>query len=85
MGFDERFDGSDLDRAIWTTSYLPAWSSRAESAATYAVSDGALRLSIPRPRACGAQTCTSRRSGSRRCSGQLVRPLGQHPRAVAVP
>jgi hypothetical protein len=47
MGFDERFDGSDLDRAIWTTSYLPAGSSRADSAATYAVSDGALRLSIP--------------------------------------
>jgi hypothetical protein len=47
MGFDERFDGNDLDPAIWTTSYLPAWSSAAASAATYDVSDGALRLSIP--------------------------------------
>jgi hypothetical protein len=45
--FDERFDGSDLDTAIWTPSYLPAWSSRVESAATYEVSGGALRLSIP--------------------------------------
>jgi hypothetical protein len=45
--FDERFDGNDLDPAVWTTSYLPAWSSRAESAATYEVIDGALRLSIP--------------------------------------
>jgi hypothetical protein len=45
--FDERFESSDLDAAIWTTSYLPAWSSRAETAATYEVSGGALRLSIP--------------------------------------
>jgi hypothetical protein len=44
---DERFTGSDLDQQIWCTSYLPHWSSRAESAATYEVSDGELRLSIP--------------------------------------
>lgn len=47
MTFDERFAGSDLDPAIWTTSYLPAWSSREASAATYEVRDGTLRLSIP--------------------------------------
>jgi hypothetical protein len=45
--FDERFDGTDLEPATWTSSYLPAWSSRAESAATYEVGGGALRLSIP--------------------------------------
>ena len=45
--FDEQFEGTDLDPAIWTTSYLPAWSSRAEAAATYEVRDGELRLSIP--------------------------------------
>ena len=45
--FDERFGGTGLDPAIWTTSYLPAWSSRAEAAATYEVGDGELRLSIP--------------------------------------
>ncbi|MDT7579264.1 MAG: hypothetical protein QOK35_528 [Pseudonocardiales bacterium] len=45
--FDERFPGTDLDPAVWTASYLPAWSSRAKSAATYAVGGGALRLSIP--------------------------------------
>jgi len=45
--FDERFAGTDLDPAVWTPSYLPAWSSRAESAATYAVGGGELRLSIP--------------------------------------
>ncbi|MQA81055.1 MAG: family 16 glycosylhydrolase [Streptosporangiales bacterium] len=47
MKLDEGFEGTYLDPAVWTTSYLPAWSSRAESAATYAVADGELRLSIP--------------------------------------
>ena len=45
--FDERFAGTDLDPAVWTASYLPAWSSRAASAATYTVAAGSLRLSIP--------------------------------------
>ncbi len=45
--FDERFPGTDLDPAVWTAAYLPAWSSRAESAATYTVGDGRLRLFIP--------------------------------------
>ena len=47
MSFDERFPGTDLDPAVWTTSYLPAWSSRADAAATYEVAGGELRLSIP--------------------------------------
>lgn len=38
---DERFDDPVLDPAVWTTSYLPAWSSRAAAAAAYSVrSDG---------------------------------------------
>jgi hypothetical protein len=44
---DEHFTGDDLDRAVWVPNYLPQWSSRAESAATYAMGDGELRLSIP--------------------------------------
>jgi hypothetical protein len=44
---DERFAGADLDREVWLPSYLPHWSSRAASAATYQVRDGELRLSIP--------------------------------------
>jgi len=44
--FDERFPGPDLDPAVWTPSYLPAWSSRAASAATYTAAAG-LRLTIP--------------------------------------
>ena len=45
--FDEQFAGDDLDPAIWTAAYLPAWSSRAEAAATWSVGGGALHLSIP--------------------------------------
>ncbi len=44
---DERFVGTDLDRDVWVPHYLPQWSSRAESAATYSVGGGVLRLSIP--------------------------------------
>lgn len=44
---DERFTGRDLDRSVWFPYYLPHWSSRAESAATWEVRDGELRLSIP--------------------------------------
>jgi Glycosyl hydrolases family 16 len=44
---DERFLGPDLDPAVWTAAYLPAWSSRAEAAATYALTPAGLRLSIP--------------------------------------
>ena len=44
---DERFDGPDLDPVLWIDSYLPAWSSRAESKAVYAIDERGLRLSIP--------------------------------------
>jgi Glycosyl hydrolases family 16 len=45
MRFD--FAGDELDRSVWVPYYLPHWSSRAASTATYAVRDGELRLSIP--------------------------------------
>lgn len=41
------FDGSHLDTAVWIPHYLPQWSSRAESAATYELADSELRLTIP--------------------------------------
>lgn len=41
------FDQADVDRTTWLTSYLPAWSSRSASAATYAVENSGLTLSIP--------------------------------------
>ncbi len=47
VDLDERFAGDALDPDVWFPYYLPHWSSRAGSAATWAVRDGALRLSIP--------------------------------------
>ncbi len=45
--FVERFRGTTLDRSIWFPYYLPAWSSRAATTASYRVHDG-LTLEIPR-------------------------------------
>ncbi|MBZ5741052.1 glycoside hydrolase family 16 protein, partial [Nocardioides mangrovi] len=45
--FADEFDGADLDRSTWLPAYLPAWSSTSASAATYAVHNGSLTLSIP--------------------------------------
>lgn len=44
--FDERF-AHGLDPAVWTPAYLPAWSSRAEAAATWSVDGEGLHLTIP--------------------------------------
>jgi hypothetical protein len=41
------FDGSDLDRSRWLPHYLPMWTSRAQTAATYRLEDSTLVLSIP--------------------------------------
>jgi hypothetical protein len=45
--FEDHFDGADLDPTVWFPHYLPAWSSRAQSAASYAVADSCLTLTIP--------------------------------------
>lgn len=45
--FLDDFDGTDLDRDVWVPHYLPMWSSREASAATYAVTESELRLTIP--------------------------------------
>ena len=45
--FADDFDQTDVDRSTWLTSYLPAWSSRSASAATYTVENSCLSLSIP--------------------------------------
>jgi hypothetical protein len=47
LELDERFAGDTLDPEVWFPYYLPHWSSRAGSAATSEVRDGALHLSIP--------------------------------------
>ncbi|MEU4419165.1 glycoside hydrolase family 16 protein [Actinoplanes sp. NPDC024001] len=45
--FRERFTEAELDPSVWVPCYLPHWSSRAASRATYTVGGGELRLSIP--------------------------------------
>jgi hypothetical protein len=47
MAFSDDFDAPGLDRAAWLPHYLPHWSSREASAATYAVAGSELRLTIP--------------------------------------
>jgi glycosyl hydrolase family 16 len=47
LSFRDDFDGPGLDTGVWVPHYLPQWSSRAQSAATYAVADSELRLTIP--------------------------------------
>lgn len=45
--FVDDFDRADLDTEVWLPHYLPQWSSRAESAATYGIAGSELRLTIP--------------------------------------
>ena len=44
--FRDDFDGAELS-GVWVPHYLPMWSSRAASAASYAVAGSELRLTIP--------------------------------------
>lgn len=41
---DERFDGEELNTGVWFPYYLPHWSSREQSAATWFVRDGELQV-----------------------------------------
>jgi Glycosyl hydrolases family 16 len=45
--FCDHFEGADLDTEVWVPHYLPHWSSRAASAASYTVTGSELRLTIP--------------------------------------
>ena len=45
--FLDDFDGPELDTGAWLPHYLPQWSSRADSAATYSLDGSELRLTIP--------------------------------------
>jgi len=45
--FEDHFDGPTLDPDVWVPHYLPAWSSRAATQATYEIRDSCLHLSIP--------------------------------------
>ena len=45
--FADDFDAAALNLSVWSPYYLPHWSSRAASAATYSLADSCLTLSIP--------------------------------------
>lgn len=45
--FLDPFDAPRLDTRRWLPHYLPQWSSREESAATFEVTDSELRLTVP--------------------------------------
>ena len=45
--FRDGFDGEALDTSVWLPHYLPAWSSRAATAASHRVRDSCLVLDVP--------------------------------------
>jgi Glycosyl hydrolases family 16 len=83
MTFEDDFAGTDLDREVWIPHYLPMWSSRAESAATYAVTGSELRLTIPPEQGlwCPGDHEPLRVSGiqSGVFSGEVGSTIGQQP------
>ncbi|SDE22093.1 Glycosyl hydrolases family 16 [Blastococcus fimeti] len=81
---DERFPGADLDPDVWFPYYLPHWSARADSAATWSVRAGELHLTIPpeQPLWCpdlhdGPLRVSCVQTGS--FSGPVGSPVGQQP------
>jgi Glycosyl hydrolases family 16 len=81
--FADDFDAPELDTEVWIPHYLPMWSSRAQSAATYAVAGSELRLSIPREQGlwCAPDHDPLRVSGiqSGVFSGPVGSTIGQQP------
>jgi Glycosyl hydrolases family 16 len=82
--FVDDFDGPTLDTDVWLPHYLPQWSSRAASAATWRVTGSCLELSIPpeQPLWCPDQEPTPLRvSGvqSGVFSGPVGSRVGQQP------
>jgi hypothetical protein len=81
--FVDDFDGPDLDTGVWIPHYLPMWSSRAESAATYEVTGSELRLTIPPEQGlwCPQDHDPLRVSGiqSGVFSGEVGSTIGQQP------
>jgi hypothetical protein len=73
----EHFEGSDLAGDRWVPWYLPHWSSRESSRATYDVASSVLRLSIPTTQGlwCGDRHAPPLRT-STIASGLYAGPLG---------
>jgi Glycosyl hydrolases family 16 len=83
MSFADEFDAPGLDADVWVPHYLPQWSSRAESAATYAITESELRLTIPPQQAlwCPGEHDPLKVSGvqSGVFSGPVGSTIGQQP------
>lgn len=84
LAFEDHFDGPALDQDVWLPHYLPAWSSRAATAATYQIHDSCLHLSIPPSQGLwlgGEHDPPLRVSGiqSGNFSGPVGSTLGQQP------
>lgn len=81
--FSDGFDGAELDTGVWVPHYLPMWSSRAASAATYRVAGSELVLSIPPEQGlwCPGEHDPLRVSGiqSGVFSGPVGSTIGQQP------
>jgi hypothetical protein len=81
--FFDDFDAPDLDTEVWVPHYLPQWSSRAESAATYVTDGSELRLTIPPEQGlwCPGEHDPLRVSGiqSGVFSGPVGSTIGQQP------
>jgi hypothetical protein len=81
--FFDDFEGPDLDTEVWVPHYLPMWSSRAESAATYVTVGSELRLAIPPEQGlwCPGDHEPMRVSGiqSGVFSGEVGSTVGQQP------
>lgn len=88
--FEDDFDGPVLNPEVWVPHYLPAWSSRAATAASYELPDSCLHLTIPADQGCwldGEHQPRLRVSGiqSGNFSGPAGSTTGQQPwRAGAV-
>lgn len=84
MTFSEKFTGPGLDPSGWLPHYLPAWSSRAASAASWHVRESGLVLDVPvdHPAWCAGDhepplRVSGLQSGS--FSGPVGSTLGQQP------
>lgn len=82
--FEDDFIGPKLDPTVWLPHYLPAWSSRAATTATYDIGHSCLHLTIPPDQGlwCAADhTPPLRVSGiqSGNFSGPVGSTVGQQP------
>jgi len=82
--FEDHFDGPTLNPMVWLPHYLPAWSSRAATRASYQIRDSCLVLSIPPDQGlwlAGEHTPPLRVSGiqSGNFSGPVGTTVGQQP------